>query len=182
MRLLLDAGGVLVTNEVMTAFFTTLGLPQDVAWAEWQANYRAPFWRGELGITEAWAELHDARPTGYDPHQHMGLLPWALEAATLLCRKAILSNHRHERLLPAIRPISGHFDAVFVSDMLRTRKPEPAAFHFALCAWGVYDPGEGIFVDDQVQNLDQAAAMGMLVVKANPASRSWIDVVKGLLS
>ena len=188
MRLLLDAGGVLVTNGVMTAFFATLGLPQEAAWAEWQARYRAPFWRGEIGIDEtfdqmrSWATSQGGRHVPYDPHQHMTLLPWAHDAAVLPCRKAVLSNHRHEWLLPALRPIASQFDAIFVSDMLRTRKPEPAAFTFALCAWGVHDPSEVIFVDDQAQNLDQARSMGMRVVKADPASRSWVDVVGAVIA
>jgi FMN phosphatase YigB (HAD superfamily) len=193
-RLLLDAGGVLVSVEVTTALFASLGLPHDMIWEVWQANYRVPFWRGEISIEQAlvgirgWAEaMRRLRPelggqlTDFDAHRHMNLLPWAFEAAALPCRKAILSNHRHEWLLPAIRPIVSSFDAIFVSDMIRTRKPEPEAFLFALRAWGVQDPTSVIFVDDQDQNLEQASELGMRTLKADPASRGWIDDAKMML-
>lgn len=179
MRLLLDAGGVIVDQRTVESLLAGFGLTRTSS--VWRGELRRPLWRGEMSLMQA-AELLLRRYGSGDErrlHEYTlpGLLPWAHEAVSLGMRTAILSNHRHEWLLPALAPLRDNLDAVFVSSLIGECKPDDAAF-LKVCALWHCEPREVVFVDDQNENLETASRLGMRVVRANPESRTWIDTVR----
>ena len=58
------------------------------------------------------------------------------------------------------------FDKVYVSNQLRLRKPEAAAFQ-AVCKDIGAAPGQVLFFDDTQENLDAAESLGITAIKVN---------------
>jgi putative hydrolase of the HAD superfamily len=59
-----------------------------------------------------------------------------------------------------------HFEQVFVSSDMGSRKPEPAIYLQAL-EWIGVDPGNVIFFDDLAVNIEAAKALGMTAVQVH---------------
>lgn len=58
-------------------------------------------------------------------------------------------------------PVFDHFSDVIVSGVEKLVKPDPAIYTLALNRFGLA-PGEGIFVDDRLENVESAAASGFV--------------------
>ena len=58
-------------------------------------------------------------------------------------------------------PIFDHFTDIIVSGVERLVKPDPAIYVLALRRFGL-NPGEGIFVDDRLENIESAEANGFV--------------------
>jgi 2-haloacid dehalogenase len=56
-------------------------------------------------------------------------------------------------------PVFDHFTDIIVSGEEKIMKPDPAIYQLALRRFGL-SPGEGMFVDDRLENVDGAAANG----------------------
>jgi 2-haloacid dehalogenase len=58
-------------------------------------------------------------------------------------------------------PVFDHFTDIIVSGVERLVKPDPAIYALALRRFGLA-PGEGIFVDDRLENIESAEANGFV--------------------
>jgi epoxide hydrolase-like predicted phosphatase len=76
-------------------------------------------------------------------------------------KTALLSNASPQlRDLLDEMNVSGLFDVIVISGLVGVQKPDPAIYHIVLERLGVA-PAEVIFVDDFVQNIETARALGM---------------------
>ncbi len=77
-------------------------------------------------------------------------------------RTAMLSNGVFEIIsrIRKARPLEVWFDAVVVSCEVGCSKPDPAIYRICLDRLGV-EVQESLFVDDRVENIDAAAALGL---------------------
>ena len=80
-------------------------------------------------------------------------------------RTAILSNGGPEVTagLRARRPLEEWFDVVVVSYEVGVCKPDPRIYEICLSRLGV-EPGEALFVDDRLENVEAAANLGLQTV------------------
>ena len=77
-------------------------------------------------------------------------------------RTALVSNCSHNtRAVVRRLGLDEEFDAVILSFEVGAQKPQPAIYRAALERVGVADPSRAVFVDDQVDYCDGAAALGM---------------------
>lgn len=58
-------------------------------------------------------------------------------------------------------PVFDHFTDIIVSGEEKVVKPDPAIYHLALRRFGLA-PGEGIFVDDRLENVEAGEANGFV--------------------
>lgn len=58
-------------------------------------------------------------------------------------------------------PVFDHFTDIIVSGVEKLIKPDPAIYALALRRFGLA-PGEGLFVDDRLENIESAAANGFV--------------------
>ena len=58
-------------------------------------------------------------------------------------------------------PVFDHFTDIIVSGVEKLVKPDPAIYALALQRFGL-KPGEGLFVDDRLENIESAAANGFV--------------------
>jgi 2-haloacid dehalogenase len=58
-------------------------------------------------------------------------------------------------------PVFDHFTDIIVSGVEKLVKPDPAIYALALRRFGLA-PGEGLFVDDRLENIESAAANGFV--------------------
>ena len=86
----------------------------------------------------------------------------AAEARAAGIRTAVLSNGIREVLarLDIERPLSARFDVVVISYEVGCAKPDPEIYQITLDRLGVA-PGDALFVDDRVENIDGAARLGI---------------------
>jgi len=77
-------------------------------------------------------------------------------------RTAMLSNGVREIMsrIRAARPLDTWFDAVIVSSEVGCSKPDPAIYQICIDRLGV-PPAESLFVDDRIENIEAAAAVGL---------------------
>ncbi|HXW26436.1 MAG TPA: HAD-IA family hydrolase, partial [Xanthobacteraceae bacterium] len=86
------------------------------------------------------------------------------------------SNPDHERVWSQrFAGILGHFKEVFVSSTIGLRKPDAAAYDYAVEAIGV-PAGRIVFFDDAVANVEGARTRGLKAVHV----RSSADVADAL--
>jgi len=87
-------------------------------------------------------------------------------------RLAMLSNTNEAHadfIFKAHRELLRHFEKVFVSHQMGTRKPEPACFGMVLDDLGVA-PTEAVFIDDKPAYVEAARSLGMRgIVAESPA-------------
>jgi putative hydrolase of the HAD superfamily len=75
---------------------------------------------------------------------------------------ALVSNCSHNtRPIVARLGLEQEFDAVVLSFEVGAMKPDPAIYRAALSRLDDPEPGRSVFVDDQVEYCDGAAALGM---------------------
>jgi putative hydrolase of the HAD superfamily len=77
-------------------------------------------------------------------------------------RTAFLSNGVPEAMarIRTDRPLEGWFDVVIVSCEVGVAKPDPAIFQMCLSRLSV-EPGQALFVDDRIENIEGAARLGI---------------------
>ena len=141
------------------------------------------FWRklvGEAGLKlseSAIAELNlwDARMW---TRGDRAMLDWQLAIKQRGLLTAIVSNmgdavHEHmERELDWL----SRFDLLVWSYQLRVAKPDPAIYHYALERLGTR-PEETLFVDDKLENVDTAAALGMKALVFSTVEKLRSDLI-----
>lgn len=147
--------------------------------------FRRAYWGGDLPEQAFWTQLGVAVP---DAPGRAGVL--ALQSRIAPARVAswgevadiwVVSNHRHEWLLPVLaawgfEPV---VDRIEVSSLTGRVKPDPSAWA-ALLADGL-PPSLVLAVDDQQANLDAAASLGITAVRAG-GDAAWADAVDAWLA
>jgi HAD superfamily hydrolase (TIGR01509 family) len=115
-------------------------------------RFRSDFFADDVLDIELLAHVDRLRAAGY----HVGLLSNASGNARQIFRD------RYDLL--------DHFDSVTISAEEGIMKPDPRIFHTALVRAGV-EPEQALFVDDFIENVDGARALGMHAVHfQDPAS------------
>lgn len=173
--LLIDYGGVLTTNvyQAFREFAAREGLPADAVVA---ALHSGPAARALLiGLEEGTApeadfergfgELLGVAPEGLIKRLVRGMrLDHRMIDAVRAVRRAgvptaLVSNSWGTDFYPADL-LAELFDAVVISGQVGMRKPSPEIYLHAVRELGT-EPGDCVFVDDLVRNLDPAAALGI---------------------
>ena len=172
--LILDAGGVLVTEPIprlLRALAVESPLPYEELERRYERNLYFDLWRGRLSESDFWAALaEEAALDGsgeawrsfflesLQPLPALRRVPeWAEEAAVF-----VLSNHLPQWLEPVLvrAGVREHLSGLFISSVIGHVKPEPEAFEYALRA---KPPGSGevLLVDDNERNLSVARGLGI---------------------
>ncbi len=143
-------------------------------------GFRRAYWGGHLPEAAFWqalglqppddrerARILDLRPR-VDPGRVAG---WAQVAEVW-----VISNHRHEWLLPALAAhgLDQVVHRIEVSSLSGRVKPDPTAWEVLL-----HDgtpPGAVAVVDDQRANLDAARALGITAITAS-GDADWADAL-----
>ena len=73
--------------------------------------------------------------------------------------------------------ISHFFERVFISAVLRMKKPDPAIYRHALKEMNVL-PQESLFIDDKEENIATALNLGMRAVVFGDTEKSIIEIIK----
>ncbi|QYR22981.1 HAD-IA family hydrolase [Paenibacillus sp. sptzw28] len=188
-QLVLDAGGVLVTN-LSPLFWRELAGQAEVPYDRLYANYRREIseslWTGEIAEEEFWSWLSKQLPSA-DPGQARRLLAMNLKPLPALdklnewCRDIdihLLSNHRIEWLSPIIDSIRPCLKSVTVSSTVGCSKPHPAIYECAVS--NLASTRNVLFVDDQAKNFEQASILGWNTLLADPQG-DWTEKVFSLL-
>jgi FMN phosphatase YigB (HAD superfamily) len=140
--------------------------------------FRRQYWSGDLPEDAFWQALGLSVPSPGERAAILGLGPLIDPARVAAWREIadvwVISNHRHEWLLPVL---AAHgFDAVVdrieVSSMCRRVKPDPGAWA-ALLADGTHADRVAV-VDDQARNLDAARGLGITAFAAT-GDLEWAD-------
>lgn len=138
----------------------------DVSTAEFRSELRRlyGFTADDPSIDRAWCAILDR-----------GLFPFAVDeltkltstyAATPGSRVVILSNIselHHHNCAERCRPVFDLVERVYLSYVIRRRKPDPEAFLY-VCRQEGFAPSDTVLVDDSSANCVSARELGMTVV------------------
>ncbi|WP_219838429.1 GNAT family N-acetyltransferase [Paenibacillus sp. R14(2021)] len=188
-QLILDAGGVLVTN-LTPAYWQELADAAFLTYEEIRTAYRADIrgrlWTGELTEGEFWDWLQ-ARCPGVEIrlakellNQHLSPLPGyhCLPRWSELADIHILSNHRAEWLLPLLEDAKPYLRSITISSDAGMSKPDEGIF--ALANTQVIQEAPIMFVDDSGNNLEAAGRLGWKTLLADSGG-AWIQHVNAWL-
>lgn len=106
------------------------------------------------------------------------MLDWQLELKRRGILTAILSNMGDNVLENMKKEFDwlGRFDVLVWSFQLRMAKPEPAIYLRVLKELGA-EPGEALFLDDKLVNIEAARALGMRAIQFSTVERLREDLV-----
>lgn len=147
--------------------------------------FRRAYWGGDLPERAFWDQLGVVVPDARHRAEVLDLRPRIDPARVAAWGEVaeiwVVSNHRHEWLLPVLaawgfEPV---VDRIEVSSLTGRVKPDPSAWA-ALLAGGL-PPSHAIAVDDQQANLDAARSLGITAVRAGDDT-SWADAVDAWLA
>lgn len=190
--ILLDAGGVLVTNHLPKIFAeagTRTGTSKKAYLELYYERLRMPLWSGAEDETFFWEAVLPGEPARWDGilRESLRLLPGALNALSAVSTHGpvwLLSNHLSSWLRGVLREggAEKYLGRLFISSETGHLKPSPQSYTQVLEAWT--GPAESIlFVDDQEANLRTALEMGMRTFRADPQdTSSWREAALGFLA
>jgi len=200
MNVIFDFGGVLCMpqdKERLKKIFGLCGLPFDELYRLYQAG-RSDLDRGSISGAEYWSRILSAgsvQPTPdlltlLDNEDALGwtrinapMLAWAEELRAAGHSTAILSNMPTDTLAFMRREHSfdwiSRFNVALFSCELGLLKPEPTIFRLCMAKLAAA-PESCIFIDDTLENVEAAAALGMGVIHfrsavqaGQVANREW---------
>lgn len=189
-RLVLDAGGVLLTEPIPELLYalseqSTRSLADVTRFFD--ARLHDDLWAGRSAPAVFWTRLLDYCGLQPDQADHwerffVARLVPNVDRATLrswydaVGEIVVLSNHVTPWLLPALDR-AGSLDLiseVFVSDVSGHVKPDARAFAPVLDR--LDDPSRALYVDDRAHNVAAARRVGIPAIVADPAG-SWRQTV-----
>ncbi|QHW33428.1 HAD-IA family hydrolase [Paenibacillus rhizovicinus] len=189
-QLILDAGGVIVTN-LTPGFWEMIsdaaGQPYESIREAYGAEIRDGLWDGSLPEDDFWRWLNAVCPALTEQeakellHRNMSLLPafQCIPAWSELADVHILSNHRAEWLAPYLEALLPHLRHVVISSEAGAVKPSAAIFeqlHRKL------DGNASIlYVDDHRNNIHAAERAGWQGLLADEQG-AWIGQVNHWLA
>ncbi|GFN31748.1 HAD-IA family hydrolase [Paenibacillus xylaniclasticus] len=189
-QLVLDVGGVLLSNltpAFWTEAVTRSGVDYAVVRARYKSEIRDDLWSGVLTEEQFWSWIAFYCPS-ISPEAGQALLMDCLvplPALTYLHKWSriadlhLLSNHRHEWLLPKLEDYIELFRTVTISSQSGCFKPNEAIYRIAEQSIGIEAPI--LFVDDSTTNLQQAELFGWSTLLADVEGK-WISKVEPLLA
>jgi putative hydrolase of the HAD superfamily len=173
---ILDFGGVLALRPGAEAFgrmAALCGFDDSAAFEAAWLRHRLPYDRGALTAAEYWRlvglddesrvdELLLADAEAWS-RPNLALADWLSRLKDAGFLTALLSNVPREHwslLSPFYRSWLADCDELTLSFELGVSKPDERIFHHCLDHLGV-EPGEALFVDDELENVTAAAAVGL---------------------
>ena len=111
------------------------------------------------------------------------MLDWQLAIKRHGLLTAIVSNMGdsvHEHMVRELRWLS-RFDVLVWSYQLGIAKPDPAIYRYALEKLGT-QPAETLFIDDKVENVEAAVALGMKGIIFSDVTKLRTDLIESGLS
>lgn len=189
--LLLDAYGVLIgepTKPLFDAVSRTCQCTATEVEAIFREQFRDALWRGRISTSEFWRDLALAcglpsPRTSWLDTMLLSMVP--LPATRLLprwrrrARLVVISNHRHEWLVPVLQRhnLDRVIDAMYVSSV--TGKVKPSLDVYTTSLGGDLTSCVG-YVDDKSANVQAAEALGIRSCVAD-AHGAWISEVEDWL-
>jgi FMN phosphatase YigB (HAD superfamily) len=191
--LILDAGGVLVTEPIprlLRALAAKSPLPYEELARRYERNLYYDLWRGRLSERDFWPAL--AEQAGIDgpvgawrefflyslrPLPALRHVPvWAEEADVF-----VLSNHLPQWLEPVLvrAGVRDHVSGLFISSQIGHVKPEREAFECVLRAKPAACT-DILLVDDNARNIEAARDLGMDTLLADEAGAWCSDAERWL--
>ncbi|WP_164545393.1 HAD-IA family hydrolase [Paenibacillus albus] len=188
LQLVLDAGGVIVTNmlELWKEIAGEVEIPVHELKESFKVQLRSTLWNGESDEEAFWQWLTSYYPglTAADGRailaRHLRVLPafhriqsWS-DAADI----HVLSNHRHEWLMPLLEPIAPYLASVTISSQVGSCKPSLDIYK--LVQSGLRTQDRVLFVDDSERNLVPARELGWDTLLADEQGE-WMDALDARL-
>ena len=188
--------GMVLTEEQDPAAYAALlrltGLDRDrfepLYWADRHAYDEGKltgvaFWQklvrdAEIGETTGLAEELNVWDARMCTTQNRAMLAWQLELKQHGIKTAILSNMGDNVLANIERTFDwlARFDVLVWSYQLGMAKPEPAIYQHTLRELGV-EPGEALFIDDRLVNIEAARALGMRGILFSTVDTLRVDLI-----
>ncbi len=188
--------GMVLTEEQDPAAYAALlrltGLDRDrfepLYWADRHAYDEGKltgvaFWQklvrdAEIGETTGLAEELNVWDARMWTTQNRAMLAWQLELKQHGIKTAILSNMGDNVLANIERTFDwlARFDVLVWSYQLGMAKPEPAIYQHTLRELGV-EPGEALFIDDRLVNIEAARALGMRGILFSTVDTLRVDLI-----
>ena len=188
--------GMVLTEEQDPAAYAALlrltGLDRDrfepLYWADRHAYDEGKltgvaFWQklvrdAEIGETTGLAEELNVWDARMWTTQNRAMLAWQLELKQHGIKTAILSNMGDNVLANIERTFDwlARFDVLVWSYQLGMAKPEPAIYQHTLRELGV-EPGEALFIDDRIVNIEAARALGMRGILFSTVDTLRVDLI-----
>ncbi len=191
----MDVGGVL-TDDAFPAILEEIivwvrrsggNAPEiDDVLSWYTQTLRSDLWTGRITLSAFWHRLGERMGADLDPNiwDHriqacrkplpavLHLSDWSRRARIIL-----LTNHRHEWLMPLLDSYNVRTAAtsVLTSDLLGFMKPDAQTYQAALSL--AEDPTQVLFIDDKQRNLDGAMKVGLSVLQADELGE-WIAKVE----
>ncbi len=152
--------------------------------------------RGEISLDRYLAAARVANPGSerlWDPSDEAFVYPRLLPRPAVVdaviriraagYRTALLSNNVAEYwdLVLDTLDVDAMFDVVVNSAHVGARKPEARIYQHALTELDV-QPGRALFLDDNADNIDGAAAVGLLTIQVNERDHELFDKIHLALS
>ncbi len=178
--LISDFGGVLMrtrTADSRRALEQRLGLPPNTIEARvFGSELSQKAMCGEVSEADLWRALErelDLPRFGMSGHEFQNRffgedfldedLVAFIRGTRPALRTGLISNAWDglREVLQTRVPIADAFDVIVVSAEEKIMKPDPRIYHLALERLGV-QPGEAIFLDDFIENIDAANALGLV--------------------
>lgn len=187
--IIFDFGGVLCfhpTSQQISGLANLCGLAQD----EFLKHYwglRHAYDRGDLEPHEYWNRIGEATGNSYSAAQieefrksdvafwvrlDERMMTWAAAVRASGLRTALLSNLPRDlgEHLRNEMGLVGHFDHHSFSYELRSAKPDAPIYHHAVAGLGV-EPREALFLDDKIENVEGARAVGLRAIHFESPAR-----------
>jgi len=184
-QLVLDAGGVIITN-LQSTFWSELadasGVMIDRVVASFMKDIRKPLWTGQIGQDAFWHWLKEQCPNvDIETAQslffkHMRTLPTVsyLSEWSKYADLHLLSNHCEEWLLPVLQPYLPFFKSITISSKVGYCKPNLAIYEYVHSQ--LDSQCSILFVDDQEKNFMSAQQLGWDTLLAD-SDGQWIEAV-----
>jgi 2-haloacid dehalogenase len=173
-----DVGNVLYQWSLRVLFASRIADIDELNW--FLCNVVTQQWHFQHDAGRPIAEMVAERKVEFPDHAHLidvyanhfnesifAPVPGALEIVNELAARRIpifgITNFGAE-FWAAFRPtapVFDHFSDIIVSGVEKLVKPDPAIYHLALRRFGLTQ-GEGIFVDDRLENVEAGEANGFV--------------------
>ncbi|EST29135.1 HAD hydrolase-like protein [Streptomyces roseochromogenus] len=189
--LLLDACGVLL-GEPMEPLFRAVaassGLRPAAVAELFRQRFRDDLWAGRMDETSFWSSLATACGLERAPAVWRSVVDQSMRAMPVVhrlpswgrqARLVLISNHRHEWLVPRLEALAltSHFSEVSISSITGAVKPDQAAYDRVL---GSTDRAQTLYVDDKLANVAAARSLGVTSLLADADGR-WTNEVDAWL-
>jgi 2-haloacid dehalogenase len=173
-----DVGQVLYQWSLRTLFAKLIADGDELDW--FLANVVTEEWHFQHDAGRALADMTAERKAEFPDYAHLidayaarfnesipGPVPGSIEIVEDLAARGVpifgITNYGAEFWagFRPTAPVFDHFTDIIVSGVEKLVKPDAAIYHLALRRFGLA-PGEGIFIDDRLENVEAGKANGFV--------------------